>query len=501
MSRQVDVKALVSHIVRGDGADKCRICMGDTAEGQVFLGDTVMMDGDKAVTLAELLELITGVEVAEDDDLPNGLCRTCSASAFKAAEFRTFCREASKRWTTTLDMLNMIPNNNSKNIYALILGNKISIYDSKMFKEPQDKTKETCPKVKTVKHKNYAKSLHCQCSTCGRRFTYAHELHVHLKESMDLIQACYVCAKIMSREDLLKHLVQKHNKKPLPCKKCSSILTSSLQYKQHMVKEHGPGVCTCGDCGRTFQSTQAYHAHLSIHAPKNCPRCSKLFRNKKCYVHHVKKCCDLHKNRKEVHQTKHKLSILVKNKDRHIKVGLRGSADKECICDYCKKRFAGKKFVAAHIQIVHLKNTHRPCAYCGKLLAAAHMSSHMKKHQPSQSYKCGHCGIVLKTKLGYSQHLRLHTGERPYTCQYCGETFTASSRKSEHIRKTHKSTEEVLRHACQLCPARFRLPYRLKKHILTVHSKTKPPLYECNNCEVKFASCRALLAHSRICQI
>lgn len=64
MSRHVDVKALISHIVKGDGQDKCRICLGDTSEGQVYLGDTVMLDGDRPVTLAELLETITGVEVS-----------------------------------------------------------------------------------------------------------------------------------------------------------------------------------------------------------------------------------------------------------------------------------------------------------------------------------------------------------------------------------------------------------------------------------------------------
>lgn len=63
MNRQVDIKALVSHIVRGDGLEKCRICMGDTTDGQVYLGDTVMMDGERPVTLAELLEVITGIEV------------------------------------------------------------------------------------------------------------------------------------------------------------------------------------------------------------------------------------------------------------------------------------------------------------------------------------------------------------------------------------------------------------------------------------------------------
>lgn len=64
MTRQVDVKALVSHIVRGDGANKCRICLGDTTEGQVYLSDTVMMDGDKPVTLSEILETITGIQVS-----------------------------------------------------------------------------------------------------------------------------------------------------------------------------------------------------------------------------------------------------------------------------------------------------------------------------------------------------------------------------------------------------------------------------------------------------
>lgn len=65
MSRQVDIKALVSHVVRGDGINKCRICMGDTSEGQVFLGDTVLMDGEQPVTLSELLETITGVQVSK----------------------------------------------------------------------------------------------------------------------------------------------------------------------------------------------------------------------------------------------------------------------------------------------------------------------------------------------------------------------------------------------------------------------------------------------------
>lgn len=65
MARQVDIKAIISHIVRGDGLNKCRICMGSTKEGQVFLSDTVMKDAGKSVTLAEVLLNITGLQVCK----------------------------------------------------------------------------------------------------------------------------------------------------------------------------------------------------------------------------------------------------------------------------------------------------------------------------------------------------------------------------------------------------------------------------------------------------
>lgn len=351
--------------------------------------------------------------------------------------------------------------------------------------------------VKHVKEKTrqkYAKSIHCECPNCGKQFLYAQHLAKHLKGSTDYQRACYLCAEIMSRGDLIKHLLQKHNKKPYDCKKCFEIFRSKKQYAEHLSKSHTPGSCTCGDCGRSFRSSKAFHAHMSIHSQKNCPHCNKLFRNQTCYLYHVKRCCNLDKNRGDTHITKHKVTILVDGPRKAVKVGMRGSADSECICDYCHKKFAGKKFIAAHIQIVHLKNTHRPCCYCGKLLAAARMPTHMKKHEQVSLYSCGQCGMVLRSKLGYQQHLRLHSGEKPYSCKYCNETFSASSRRSEHVRKVHKK-EDVLKHACEICPAKFRIPCKLKKHMETAHGKVAK--YSCSICHEKFLSCRALLIHTR----
>ncbi|XP_013135844.1 PREDICTED: zinc finger protein 471-like isoform X2 [Papilio polytes] len=493
MSRQVDIKALVSHVVRGDGINKCRICMGDTSEGQVFLGDTVLMDGDQPVTLSELLETITGVQMAIDEDLPVNLCSLCSMSALNAAHFRTACRRAAHKWETIVQLLANIPQHaKDRSLFALVEEDQmVLLTDCDSISSSKTAAYKLTRKMRNIQNSENVKTCQKQryeCPDCGKQFGYVHQLYRHLKESTDLKRACYICAKIMNRDELVRHLKEQHNQKPYDCKKCPALLPSYNKYVQHLRQAHSQGSCTCGDCGRSFKTANSFRAHLSVHTKKSCPSCDKVFRNQTCYLYHVKKCCNLERIKS------HKGMLEVKNKwsEKKVKVGLRGRVDTECICDYCNKKFAGKKFISAHIQIVHMKNTHSPCVYCGKFLAAAHMSEHVKKHQ-DLSFKCDLCGIVLRTKLGYIQHLRLHSGEKPYPCRYCKESFSASSRRSEHIRKVHKSSDIVLKYECSKCSAKFRLPYMLKKHMLG-HSERQVQ-FECYVCHEKFSTSSTMLKH------
>lgn len=458
------------------------------------------------------------LQVLEDAYLPQGLCSICTGAAVDAANFSTLCRKAEDQWETMLQLLGNLPppekvSDKCTKLYAFLEDDQMTIQttiDKKTIKTEEDvenltvkeKSRSGTPQSLSdlKKFRKKFKKLHCQCPMCQKEFRCAEHLSQHFKYSSDFKRACHVCAKIMPRNDLVQHLSLVHKTELFDCKKCPALFLSKIKYLKHTGADHAKGACTCGDCGRSFQTIQAYHAHQNMHIPKTCPGCNKVYRNQPCYIHHVKTCCNLDKNRKDTHKTKHKVTVEVKNKlsKRNVRVGLRGSAQNECICDYCNKKFAGKKFVAAHIQIVHLKNTHQPCPYCGKEFASAHMTTHIKSHQISQKYKCQYCNLVLKTRLGFSQHLRLHTGEKPYPCKHCGETFSASSRRSEHIRKVH-NVDNLYKHACDMCPARFSFPFRLKKHIADVHSEEGEDsvAFECPECHEKFRTCRGLIHHSR----
>lgn len=425
-----------------------------------------------------------------EEALPPSLCLTCSVAAFEAAEFKTLVQRAQRQWSSMVNLLDHIPDHkyalNSHKILAVVSNNCIKILDR--LKPPVEKRREN-PILKRP-----GKLQECQCPNCGNKFQYAVQLNKHLGDSLDLLRACHICAEVMSRSKLIKHVKDEHHLKTYPCKKCPAILTNAKLFTDHNLKAHAKGSIKCVDCSYTFQTTQALNAHQHIHTKRSCPNCDKIFQNQPCYSYHIQKCCKLDLK----HKSKQVPVTLLKKENKQVKMGKRGSITHKCICDYCNKTYAAKKFLTAHMQIVHLKNTHKPCVYCSKQYAAAHMSTHLKSHKKA-SFKCEHCGVVLKSKLGFKQHLRLHSGERPYECNICGEHFSSSSRMSEHKRNKHFKSQIVLKYVCIICSAKFRLPSKLKMHMDKVHKRSgmEERSFKCELCQEMFDSCQSLMNHLR----
>ncbi|KPJ18802.1 Zinc finger protein 57 [Papilio machaon] len=430
MSRQVDIKALVSHVVRGDGINKCRICMGDTSEGQVFLGDTVLMDGDQPVVEAK--------------SLPHGVCSSCTQMALVAAHFRSICLESVKQWTRATSILNSIPTLSEEKSFFLL-------YDKDVILKDNIKISSTSHAVSrlnnihqepifkmTQRQKSFTKDSPWECQYCGKKFRLSYSLNIHLK--MTANRACTHCGLVIKKKKLHEHLERVHNVHLFHCKICHKLFKGASELDGHIQTAHSVTSYSCPVCKQGFVNERALRAHKYAHTLFNCLSCNSSFENLRCYRYHVCHC-----------------------------QGSKIPPDSLYECDYCGSKYSKKDSLRSHIQNKHLRVLQFVCQKCGKRSASlAHHKAHEVIHMTERKvFKC-HCGAKLTTQLGFNLHQRLHSGEKPYECKECGERFLSASRRLDHMKRRHMNTEDMP-HKCKECSAKFIRPSLLKKHYKVVH--------------------------------
>ncbi|XP_013135845.1 PREDICTED: zinc finger protein 85-like isoform X3 [Papilio polytes] len=445
MSRQVDIKALVSHVVRGDGINKCRICMGDTSEGQVFLGDTVLMDGDQPVTLSELLETITGVQVEEAKSLPRGVCSSCTQMTLSAAHFRNVCHESANQWTRATSILNSIPPQLSEEKAFFLIYNKDAILkDNKSISSISHAISRlnqiTQEPILTKSHrqKSFTKGSPWKCKSCGKKFRLLYTLNIHLR--MTTNRACTHCGLIINKKRLHQHLKRAHGILLFHCDTCHRLFKKASELDLHIQTAHSVISYSCPVCKQGFVNERALRAHKYAHTLFNCLSCNSSFENLRCYRYHIGHC-----------------------------QGSKAPPDSLYECDYCGYKYIKKDSLRSHIQNKHLKVLQFVCQKCGKRSTSlAHHKAHEVIHKTEREvFKC-HCGAKLTTQLGFNLHQRIHSGEKPYECKICGERFLSTSRRLDHMKRRHMNTEDMP-HKCRECSASFIRPSLLKKHYKVVH--------------------------------
>ncbi|XP_053291469.1 zinc finger and BTB domain-containing protein 40 [Pleuronectes platessa] len=178
----------------------------------------------------------------------------------------------------------------------------------------------------------------------------------------------------------------------------------------------------------------------------------------------------------------------------HVK---RCSMSKECEqqCPHCTKKLPNQRALQRHQAEAH-RNTLRvkkkvACDICGRTFAhPSGMIYHKRtEHFEEKPFACEECGAKFGANSSLKNHMRLHTGEKPYQCKHCDMSFSVAAALAYHTKKKHSDGKMYV---CQYCKAVFAQSIELTRHVRT-HTGDRP--YVCRECGKGYSQASGLTVH------
>lgn len=254
------------------------------------------------------------------------------------------------------------------------------------------------------------------CNICEKSFLDRSTLQLHMNSASHLSEKpfqCDQCDKSYRRKTrLTKHIASHTKPKSLVpvCDECSMILPSEAVATDHYFEEHPLSIDSdsvrltnyflelvycCEFCEKSFRDIESLdnhrRCHLGVDKPFICDKCPASFdAYRKLKTHQVtsSKC-----------QGKAICPVL-----RHY------------VCDdeNCKKTYQNWQDLRKHVMTVHQMTKDRLiCNMCSEEFPNYwSLSYHRKRvHEQQIEYKCEHCGLDFKTKIGLNKHETIHQKE------------------------------------------------------------------------------------------
>jgi len=343
-----------------------------------------------------------------------------------------------------------------------------------------------------------------KCLFCPESFSRRKYFNCHIRQNHELEAVkcrhfhCEVYFK--AKEQMEQHFATAHNNN---CKFCEFTCFSRQLLSSHLKKMHLEKKCKYGVCTFYTDSKEELEKHLNDKHNKQkqntvCVYCGKNFENRYHASSHVKEvhskiaircdkkmCCLYFKTQEEAE--KHK-------KEGHQRVE-RHKQTVECL--FCQKTMWDKAGYSHHIKACHSKEAIR-CKY-KRCFTFFKSENDLQKHYEEKhagKYKCALCDYNASFKQTLNLHLQAkHLSKVPKKCPHCPKVLGTKLRLLRHIYHEHKPKQKcphckelwtnlyshVITVECPICSQ----PFPCKK-LLTEHRKECKIKFECRECGKKF---------------
>uniref|UniRef100_A0A1B0DQC9 Protein krueppel n=1 Tax=Phlebotomus papatasi TaxID=29031 RepID=A0A1B0DQC9_PHLPP len=386
-------------------ANNCRACQDlIQKESQIFIFTSLK--------LPDIFRETTSLNIDENDELPNVLCRTCYDRLLDAYNFRKMCSAAVVQFhkilsmdareekyippkdvteslmSTTSDAADTDPtpmDTNGSPDRDVSFTDMISIDDGLpggIKTEPDDevlKKRRTSPKKskdkkgsKEVKNDPPKEVPNEEDKTITNQFTESKTPQKGKRKNKDV--------KVSISK--FKSLVNIHtNEKIWLCDSCPyksnlrQCITRHAKLVHQGIKEY-----QCHICNKSFGDSSSLTFHIRLHTgerPYACDKCNKKF---------------IRFTQLKTHMNIH-------------------TGERVFLCEFCPYKSIHKVQLDRHVKVVHLglKNFH-----------------------------CSHCQGAFGTKIALKIHMRTHTGEKPFACSECQMKFSQKISLETHPKHLNK---------------------------------------------------------------